>query len=136
HSCFTTEPASMIEPARRLALAVAMVAAALSAAVVPTVAQAQLPGLSVPSSEPKYTAIVVDARSGEVLYAKRADSPRYPASITKIMTMYLAFEAMASGKLRPTDQIIVSPHAAAQSPTKLGLRPGDSISVEDALHAI
>ncbi|HZZ35856.1 MAG TPA: D-alanyl-D-alanine carboxypeptidase [Caulobacteraceae bacterium] len=125
----------MLEPARRVALAVAVLAAAFSP-VLATTAKAQAPYLSVPTSEPKYTAIVVDARSGEVLYAKRADSPRYPASITKIMTMYLAFEAMASGRIRSTDLITVSPRAAAQAPTKLGLRPGDTISVEDALHAI
>lgn len=92
--------------------------------------------LQVPSWEPKYTAIVMDARSGEVLYAQRADSPRYPASITKIMTMYLAFEELSSGRLHPSDMVVVSPHAAAQAPSKLGLRAGDSISVDDAMHAI
>src|SRR5580693_2008728 len=51
------------------------------------------------NGEPKNTAIVMDARTGEVLYAERADSQRYPASVTKVMTMYLAFEALASGKL-------------------------------------
>ena len=89
-----------------------------------------------PSSEPRYSAIVMDARSGEVLYEKRSDSPRYPASITKIMTMYLAFEALATGRLKETDIITVSPLAASQAPTKLGLRPGDTITVEDAMHAI
>ena len=78
----------------------------------------------------------IDAGTGEVLYEKRADSPRYPASITKIMTLYLAFEALATGRLKETDLITVSPHAAAQAPTKLGLRPGDTITVEDAMHAI
>ncbi|WP_374570941.1 serine hydrolase [Phenylobacterium sp.] len=90
----------------------------------------------IPTSQPKYAAIVVDATSGEVLYAKRADSPRYPASLTKIMTLYLTFEALDSGKLKLTDRIPISPHAAAQAPTKLGLRAGDSITVEDAMYAI
>lgn len=90
----------------------------------------------IPSSQPKYAAIVVDATSGEVLYAKRADSPRYPASLTKVMTLYLTFEALDSGKLKLTDRIPISPHAAAQAPTKLGLRAGDSITVEDAMYAI
>ena len=86
--------------------------------------------------EPKYTAIVIDARSGEILYSERADSPRYPASVTKLMTMYLAFESLASGRLHLTDAVLVSPLAAAQPPTKLGLRAGETISVEDALHAM
>jgi D-alanyl-D-alanine carboxypeptidase (penicillin-binding protein 5/6) len=77
-----------------------------------------------------------DARSGEVLYAKHADSPRYPASITKVMTLYLTFEALASGKLRLEDRVVFSPHAAAQSPTKLGVRPGDSISVAEAIQGM
>src|SRR6185295_19940444 len=97
----------------RVAFAAAMAVAALGLAAQPTPAAAQIPYLQVPSSEPKYTAIVVDARSGEVLFNKRADSPRYPASITKIMTMYLAFDALANGRMRMTDQIMVSPHAAA-----------------------
>lgn len=93
-------------------------------------------GLQVPAWEPKYTAIVMDGRSGEVLYTERADSPRYPASITKIMTMYLAFGELASGRLHAADVLVVSPHAAAQAPSKLGLRAGDTITVEDAMHAI
>ena len=91
---------------------------------------------NIPAGEPKGTAIVMDARSGEILYAERADSPRYPASVTKIMTMYLAFEALASGHLHLTDTVLVSPLAAAQPATKLGLRAGETISVEDALHAM
>jgi D-alanyl-D-alanine carboxypeptidase (penicillin-binding protein 5/6) len=116
---------------RPLACTVAAVAV-LSAAA----ASAQTPYLQVPSWEPKYTAIVMDARSGEVLYTQRADSPRYPASITKIMTLYLAFGEMASGRLHASDMLVVSPHAAAQAPSKLGLRAGETISVEDAMHAI
>ena len=86
--------------------------------------------------EPKYTAIVMDAHSGEILYSERADSPRYPASVTKVMTMYLAFESLAAGRLHLTDTVQVSPLAAAQPATKLGLRAGETISVEDALHAM
>ena len=89
-----------------------------------------------PTYEPRYAAIVMDATTGEVLYQKRADSPRYPASITKIMTLYLAFEALATGRLHETDMVTVSPRAAAQAPTKLGLRAGDQITVDDAMHAI
>ncbi|MFO1014110.1 MAG: D-alanyl-D-alanine carboxypeptidase family protein [Caulobacteraceae bacterium] len=106
----------------------------MTGAFVPATASAQ--NLQVPSSEPRYAAIVVDAATGEVLYARRADSPRYPASITKIMTLYLAFEELASGRLSPTDTITISPRAAAQPPTKLGLRAGETITVDDAVRAI
>jgi D-alanyl-D-alanine carboxypeptidase (penicillin-binding protein 5/6) len=92
--------------------------------------------LRVPNDEPRYAAIVMDAASGETLYSIRADSPRYPASVTKIMTLYLAFEALSTGRLHETDLITVSPLAASQPPTKLGLRPGDTITVEDAMHAM
>jgi D-alanyl-D-alanine carboxypeptidase len=124
----------MIASARRFVFAVCLALASamgMSPAVAPTLAYAQSP-----FSDAKYAAIVVDAQSGEVLYAKRADSPRYPASITKIMTLYLAFEAVSSGKLKLTDTIMVSPHAAAQAPSKLGLAAGERITVEDAIRAI
>jgi D-alanyl-D-alanine carboxypeptidase len=144
----------MLEPARRLSCAMAALIASVCVTATPTIAQDEYaspgyptgtytPGayspstdLRVPSSEPKYAAIVMDAATGEILYQKRADSPRYPASITKIMTLYLAFEALSTGRLRESDMITVSSLAASQAPTKLGLRPGDSIDVEDAMHAI
>jgi D-alanyl-D-alanine carboxypeptidase len=84
----------------------------------------------------KYAAVVVDAANGEVLYARRADEPRYPASITKIMTLYLTFEAMAKGRLKAGDRVPVSAHAVSQAPSKLGVRAGDSLSVDDAIRAI
>ena len=87
-------------------------------------------------SESKYASIVVDATTGEVLYAKRADSPRYPASITKVMTLYLTFDALAAGKLRGDEYIPVSKHAASQSPTKLGVPAGSSIMVDDAIRSL
>jgi D-alanyl-D-alanine carboxypeptidase (penicillin-binding protein 5/6) len=71
-----------------------------------------------------------------VLYEQNADAQRYPASITKIMTMYLAFEALADHRLSFDDRLTVSPHAAAQQPSKVGLRPGQTISVRDAMDAI
>lgn len=86
--------------------------------------------------EPKFTAIVMDAKSGEVLYSERADSPRYPASVTKLMTMYIAFEAIAQGRAQLTDTVMVSPLAASQPPTRLGLRPGESITLDNALRAM
>jgi D-alanyl-D-alanine carboxypeptidase len=148
----------MLEPARRLSCAMAALAASICVTATPTIAQDEYPtqgyapgtyspgtysgnyspstDLRVPASEPRYAAIVMDAASGEILYQQRADSPRYPASVTKIMTLYLAFDALSTGRLRETDLITVSPLAASQPPTKLGLHPGDTITVEDAMHAM
>jgi D-alanyl-D-alanine carboxypeptidase (penicillin-binding protein 5/6) len=70
------------------------------------------------------------------MYARQADAQRYPASITKVMTLYLAFEELKAGRLRETDLITVSPTAARQPPSKLGLRPGETISVRDAMGVI
>jgi D-alanyl-D-alanine carboxypeptidase (penicillin-binding protein 5/6) len=86
--------------------------------------------------EPKTTAIVMDAGNGEILYNERADSVRYPASVTKVMNLYLVFEALASGRLHLDDEIVVSPHAAAMPATKLGLRAGETIRVRDAMYAM
>jgi D-alanyl-D-alanine carboxypeptidase (penicillin-binding protein 5/6) len=83
----------------------------------------------------RYAAIVVDAESGEVLFARHADSRRYPASITKVMTLYLAFEALAEGRIKLDDVITVSPRAASQPPSKLGLAAGQTITVDDAMRA-
>ena len=124
----------MKELARRLFTALGIAAALVTGTAAPTLAQAQV--LRVDTSEPRYAAIVMDANTGEILYQMRADSPRYPASISKVMTMYLTFEALAEGRLRLTDQLVVSPHAAAMQPTKLGLRPGQTISVDNAMRAI
>ncbi len=88
------------------------------------------------SDNPKYSAIVVDAQSGEVFYARRADSARYPASLTKIMTLYMAFDALARGELKPTDEIVISQHAASQAPVKVYLKPGDTIDVDTAMRLI
>ncbi|WP_332763646.1 D-alanyl-D-alanine carboxypeptidase [Phenylobacterium sp.] len=125
----------MFERARRLFVALGL-AVTTAFAPLATTAQAQIPYLSMPASQPKYAAVVVDAKTGEVLYAKRADSPRYPASITKVMTLYLAFEALASGRLKLDDPVMISPRAAAQAPTKLGLPAGQTLTVEEAMSAM
>ena len=126
----------MIQHARRLLLSFGL-ALAMATGGAASAALAQVPYFQlIPSSSTKYAAIVVDARSGEILYAKRADAPRYPASITKVMTLYLTFEALSTGKLSLDDRIVFSPHAAAQAPTKLGVRAGDSISVAEAIQAM
>lgn len=85
---------------------------------------------------PKYAAILIDYDTGEVMYARQADAIRFPASITKVMTLYVAFEELKAGNLRENDVIRVSTHAARQQPSKLGLRPGATISVKDAMGVI
>lgn len=88
------------------------------------------------NSESKLSAIVIDSRSGEVLYSLRADSPRYPASVTKVMTLYLTFEALERGTLHLTDEITMSRHAAGMQPTKLGVPAGKTLTVDDAIQAM
>ncbi len=85
---------------------------------------------------PKYAAFLVDADSGEVLYARQADAPRFPASITKVLTLYLAFDALTKGRLTQDEAIAISARAAAQAPSKLGLAPGETIRVRDAIGVI
>jgi len=87
-------------------------------------------------SNPQYAAIVVDANTGDILHAANADSLRHPASLTKIMTLYLLFERLEAGKVKLDTRLEVSAHAHAQAPSKLGLRPGQTISVEDAIKAL
>ncbi|MGF1641141.1 MAG: serine hydrolase [Rhodospirillales bacterium] len=81
----------------------------------------------------RYAALVVDADTGRVLHARNADTLRYPASLTKIMTLYLVFDALERGRLRLDQPIVFSARAAAQPPSKVGLRPGETITVEDAI---
>ena len=85
---------------------------------------------------PSFSSMVVDANSGAVLQATSADSPRHPASLTKIMTLYLLFERLEAGKIKMSTELPVSAHAAAQAPSKLGLKPGQSIDVDSAIRAI
>ncbi len=90
---------------------------------------------AVPGS-PAFSALVVDANSGRTLYSADENGLRHPASITKVMTLYLLFEALDRGEMTLRTQIPISEHAAAQEPSKLGLPPGNSISVDDAIKAI
>jgi len=78
---------------------------------------------------PQYSAIVIEAISGRVLEQEDADRVCHPASLTKIMTLYIVFEALREGRLSMNTQVPVSTHAARQAPSKLGLRAGESISV-------
>ena len=88
------------------------------------------------SDNPRYAAIVVDANSGAALRQANADSLRHPASLTKIMTLYLLFERIDAGKLKLNTPLAVSAEASMQAPTKLGLKPGQTILVEDAIKAL
>src|SRR5262244_4534318 len=85
---------------------------------------------------PPTASIVVDCYSGAVLQASNPDSLRHPASLTKIMTLYLLFERLEAGKVGLDSTLKVSEHASEQAPTKLGLKPGQTITVEDAIKAI
>src|SRR5262245_13968658 len=82
---------------------------------------------------PTAAAIIVDAESGNVLYESNSAARTYPASLTKMMTLYLLFEAIEAKQVKLDDTLPVSAHAAAQPATDLGLRPGQSISVEKAI---
>lgn len=84
----------------------------------------------------KYAGIVVDAKSGKVLYESAADAARYPASVTKVMTLYVLFQELNAGNIKLSDKMKVSKHAAAAVPTKLGLKAGSTITVENAIKAL
>jgi D-alanyl-D-alanine carboxypeptidase len=84
----------------------------------------------------RYAAIVVDAGSGNVLVAAHADAPRHPASLAKMMTLYMVFEALRDGRLSLSTPITISAEAAARPPSKLGLPPGSRITVEQAILAL
>ena len=93
----------------------------------------QVAGLS---ASPAFSAIVVDDNTGKTLYSVSEEGLRHPASITKVMTLYLLFEQLDRGAITLRTQIPISQHAAAQAPSKLGLPAGDTISVDDAIKAI
>ena len=85
---------------------------------------------------PQFSSIIVDANSGATLTSTSPDGQRHPASLTKIMTLYLLFERLESGRMNLDTEMPVSEHASDQAPTKLGLRPGQSIRVEDAIKGL
>jgi D-alanyl-D-alanine carboxypeptidase len=85
---------------------------------------------------PPYSSIVVDGNSGAVLQASNPDASRHPASLTKVMTLYLLFERLDAGKIKLDTALNVSEHASEQDPTKLDLKPGQTITVEDAIKGV
>ena len=82
-----------------------------------------------------YAALVMDARTGEVLHARNADTRLHPASLTKMMTLYIAFEAIKRGEISLDTKIRVSKNAAAEPPSKLGLKPGQRIKLRHCIRA-
>jgi D-alanyl-D-alanine carboxypeptidase len=111
----------------RLTLAVVMILPLLAAMAAPAEAA------SVPR---KFAGIVVDAKTGKVLYESSADAARYPASVTKVMTLYVLFQELKAGNVTLKTKFKVSKHAASAVPTKLGLKAGSTITVENAIKSL
>ena len=88
------------------------------------------------SYSPQFSSIIVDGNSGAVLTSNNPDGIRRPASLTKIMTLYLLFERLDAGKMKLDTEMEVSEHASEQAPTKLGLKPGQTLRVEDAIKGL
>lgn len=122
-ACQTAQPPSVASPAPS--------GAAVQSASLPVVSYA--PATAV---ERGYSALVVNAATGEELYAVDADAARYPASLTKMMTLYLLFEAVSEGRYSLSSPLTVSANAASQPPAKLGLKAGSTITVEQAARAL
>ncbi len=96
--------------------------------IVPTVCQ--------PAHAARYAAIVVESETGRILHARNPDKPVYPASLTKMMTLYLVFEALAQGRLSLDQKFKVSRQASRQPASRLGLKPGSHLSVREAILAL
>lgn len=88
------------------------------------------------AQERGFSALVLNASTGEQLYAVDADAPRFPASLTKMMTLYLLFEAVAEGRYSLSSPLTVSENAASQPPAKIGLKAGTTITVQQAARAL
>ncbi len=88
------------------------------------------PGIA---SAASYAGVVIDAKTGKTLYSHRADATAYPASLTKMMTLYMLFEQMEAGRISKSTRIPVSARAASMQPSKLGIKAGGSVSAEQAI---
>lgn len=89
-----------------------------------------------PLGPARFAAVLMNPDTNEVMFEEQGTAIRHPASITKVMTLYLVFDALDSGRLRLSDEVEISRHAAAQKPSRLGLAPGRTISVEDAIQVV
>ena len=125
--------ASAVEPKKQTSAAKAVAAKAKPKKAV---ARKIDPSRPPASARPIYESIVIDATSGSVLHQVNADTPAYPASLTKMMTLYMLFDAMKKGKVHLDTPMKVSQKASTQDPSKLDLAPGSTIAVEQAIYAI
>ncbi|TCH98522.1 D-alanyl-D-alanine carboxypeptidase [Roseococcus sp. SYP-B2431] len=114
----------------RSAVLRAVAGALLAVGLLPAAASAQI------TASPRYSGMVVDARTGNVLIAEAADDTRHPASLTKMMTLYMLFEAMQAGRFTLSTPIRVSAEAASMPPSKLGVPAGGTLSTETAILAL
>jgi D-alanyl-D-alanine carboxypeptidase len=108
---------------------VAPIGAVLCLAAAPGIGHAQV-------GSDRYASIVVDAGTGNVLEAANPDAPRHPASLAKLMTLYMAFEALRDRRITDDEMVPVSAHAASMEPSKLGLLPGMRLTVQEAILAL
>jgi len=117
---------NFLSPARALLLALSLGALPLGALLCPDAALAQV-------GSSRYSSIVVNEANGNVLESVNADAPRHPASLAKLMNLYLAFEALRDHRITLNTQVPISAHCASMQPTKLGLRPGMPFTVQQAI---
>lgn len=104
--------------------------------IVLTLAVPAIMAFAAPAQAGRYASIVIDSDSGSVLHAASPDAKSYPASLTKVMTLFLLFDELDSGRIRLDTKFTTSAHAAGQAPSKLGLEPGEKISVENLILAL
>ena len=88
------------------------------------------------SANAKYAAIVIDGNTGKVLHSYKPDAARFPASLTKIMTLYILFDYLKKGRLTTNTKFYVTPYAASRPPSKLGLKAGSHIKIKDVIGAL
>ena len=112
-----------------LSAGLCLATAVLALVLAPAPARAQI-------GSDRYSSIVIDAATDTVLSSVNADEPRYPASLTKMMTLYMVFEALRDRRITLTQNVPVSSHAASMSPSKLGLMPSTRITVQQAILGI
>ncbi|WP_018632867.1 D-alanyl-D-alanine carboxypeptidase family protein [Neomegalonema perideroedes] len=121
-----------LPPTRALRVLRALTKGALAAGLAALVLTATAPQAA---ANPKYASVTMDVRTGEILASENPDKRLYPASLTKMMTLYLVFEAIENKQLRIDQSFVVSARAAAQPATKLGLKRGETITLRQAIHA-
>ncbi|MEM0900282.1 MAG: D-alanyl-D-alanine carboxypeptidase [Pseudomonadota bacterium] len=121
---FALSRMSIMQSAKTVAIAMMVICAS------------SLANVQTASANSKYAGIVIDAKTGKTLYNYRGDNIRFPASLTKMMTVYMMFDAMRAGKLKKSDRIRISSHAASMIPSKLGIRAGGSLTAEQAIYAL